>query len=124
MPKTILVADDNPLIRKMLCKMFEIEQDYDLCAEAVNGEEAIDLAVKHKPDLIILDLSMPVMNGIEAAHELKKIMPDVPIILFTLYVDDVPRLLGPRSPIDLIVSKNDAKDLVKHVRFLIPVWNS
>jgi CheY-like chemotaxis protein len=121
MAKTILVADDNPLIRKMLCELFEIEENYDLCAEAVNGAEAIDLAVKHKPDLIILDLSMPVMDGIEAARELKKIMPHVPIILFTLYGDDVARSLGPRSPIDLIVSKDDAKNLVNHVRSLVPV---
>ena len=70
MAKTILVADDNPLIRKMLCEMFEIEEDYDICAEAANGQETVDLAEKHRPDLIILDLSMPVMNGLEAARTL------------------------------------------------------
>ena len=67
MARTIVVADDNPVIRKMLCVLFEAEEDYDLCAEASNGREAIDLAIKHRPDLIILDLSMPVMNGYEAA---------------------------------------------------------
>jgi YesN/AraC family two-component response regulator len=46
--------------------MFEIEKDYDICAEAVNGQEAIALATKHRPDLVILDLSMPVMNGYDA----------------------------------------------------------
>jgi PleD family two-component response regulator len=83
MPKTVLVADDNPTIRKMLCRMFEKEEHYDLCAEAEDGKQAIELALQHRPDLIILDLSMPVMNGLEAAHELKKLMPKVPIILFT-----------------------------------------
>jgi DNA-binding NarL/FixJ family response regulator len=83
MAKTILIADDNPMIRKMLCQLFEREDDYDICAEATNGQEAIDLALKHRPDLIILDMSMPVLNGMEATKELKKIMPDVPIILFT-----------------------------------------
>jgi CheY-like chemotaxis protein len=81
MPKTILVADDNALIRTSLCMMFEIEQDYDLCAEAANGQEAVALAIQHKPDLIVLDFQMPLMNGIEAAYELKRIMPDVPIRL-------------------------------------------
>jgi two-component system, response regulator PdtaR len=59
MAKTILVADDNPLMRKTLCEIFETEEDYDICAEASNGQEAIDLAPKHRPELIILDLSMP-----------------------------------------------------------------
>jgi CheY-like chemotaxis protein len=67
--------------------MFEIEQDYDLCAEAENGKQDIELSLRHQPDLIILDLSMPVMNGLEAAHEFKKLLPDVPIILFTQHAD-------------------------------------
>jgi chemotaxis response regulator CheB len=54
MPRSILVADDNPIIRKMLCKMFEAEDDYDLCAQACDGVEAIAFAIKHKPELIIL----------------------------------------------------------------------
>jgi chemotaxis response regulator CheB len=53
-------------MRKMLCEIFEAEEDYDICAEASNGREAIDLALKHRPELII-DLSMPVMNGLEAS---------------------------------------------------------
>jgi len=55
MAKRVLVADDSPLIRKMLCQLFEREDDYDICAEAENGEQAIELALKHRPDLIILD---------------------------------------------------------------------
>ena len=60
MPKKILVADDNAMIRKSLCRIFEMEENYELCAVAVNGEEAIALAREHKPDLIILDFQMPV----------------------------------------------------------------
>ena len=120
MPKRILVADDNAMIRKSLCKIFEMEDDYDLCAEAVNGEEAIALAREHKPDLIVLDFQMPVMNGIEAAYELKRIMPEIPIILFTLHADTVTYALGPNSPIDLVVAKSDAVHIVDHIRSLIP----
>jgi chemotaxis response regulator CheB len=68
MARTVLVADDNAVIRKMICQMFEREDDYDLCAEATNGQEAIALAIRHQPDLIILDLSMPIMNGLDAAR--------------------------------------------------------
>jgi CheY-like chemotaxis protein len=121
-PKTILVADDNPVIRKALCEMFEIEEDYDLCAEATNGVEAITLAKQWRPDLVILDLSMPEMNGYDAACEIKRIMPDVRIILFTLYADTArEQLMGVNSPIDLIVSKSDLANILKHVRSLIPV---
>jgi CheY-like chemotaxis protein len=118
MAKTILVADDNPIIRKMLCRMFEREENYDLCAEATNGAEAITLAITHNPDLIILDMSMPVMNGLDAARELKRLMPDTPIILFTLYAEQIDVT---QIPVDRVVSKSNAGTLMGHVRALIPV---
>lgn len=121
MAKNVLVADDNPIICKMLCRMFELEENYDLCTEAANGQEAIDLAVKFKPDLIILDLSMPVLNGLEAAKKLKLIMPDVPIILFTQHSASGWAMFGPSLPFDRVVSKTDAIKLMKHVKELIPV---
>ncbi|HXN28986.1 MAG TPA: response regulator [Candidatus Acidoferrales bacterium] len=121
MPKRILVADDSAMIRKCLCRIFEIVADYDICAEAVNGEEAIALAIQHKPDLIVLDFQMPVMNGIEAAYELKRLMPNVPIILFTLHAETLKYRMGPDSPIDLVVAKSDAVHIVDHIRSLIPV---
>src|ERR1700745_471034 len=119
MAKRVLVADDNPRIRKMLCKLFEREDDYDICAEAENGQEAIDLALKHRPDLIILDFAMPVLNGLEAARQLKKIMPDVPIILFTQHATVI-RLAKPDVHIDQIVSKSNPESLMGHVRSLAP----
>lgn len=66
----------------MLTDLFEAEEGYEVCAEAIDGQGAIALAIKHRPDLIILDLSMPVLNGVEASPQLKQ-MPDVPIILST-----------------------------------------
>src|ERR1700683_166347 len=122
MATTILVAADNPPIRKMLCKLFEAEDDYDLCAEATNGAEAVSLAKQCRPDLIILDLSMPLLNGLEAAKEIKRIMPDVPIILFTIHADSIKKSLqAMNSPIDLVVTKIALPNLVNHVRSLIPV---
>jgi CheY-like chemotaxis protein len=120
MAKTVLVADDNPIIRKMLCRIFEAEDGYDLCAEATNGQEAIDLALKCRPELIILDLSMPVMNGLDAARELKKLMPGVPIILFTQY-SDLGSALSRELNVDRIVSKGNATELMGHVKQLLPV---
>jgi CheY-like chemotaxis protein len=120
MAKTILVTDDNPTIRKMLCRMFETEEDYSIGAEAENGLRAIELALRCQPDLIILDLSMPVMSGLEAAHELKKLMPDVPIILFTQHAELTNLPGGIRPEVDLIVAKTEASSLISHVRIARP----
>jgi len=119
MAKKILVADDNPLIRRALSRILEAQADYDLCAEAENGEEAIALAMKHRPDLIILDLEMPVMNGIDAAIEIKRELPAVPIILFTQYADVVTRSAFTNLPVDRVVSKGDGASLLGHIRTLI-----
>jgi DNA-binding NarL/FixJ family response regulator len=119
-PKMILAADDSAVAREALCKVFEVEKDYELRAEAVNGEEAIALAKEYKPDLIILDMVMPVVNGIEAARVLKSIMPHIPIILFTIYNDTAAyHLLGKSVPIDRIVPKSEVLSIVRHVRSLI-----
>lgn len=119
MPKTVLVADDSDMIRKLLCRLFETEDDYELCAEARNGEEAISLAVIHKPDLIILDVSMPVMDGLRAAKKLKQIMPRVPILLFTQHADL--KMMFDDVPADRVISKTDLVSLMQHVRELAPV---
>ena len=121
MAKHVLVADDNPGIRKALCKLFEAEEDYDICAEAGDGEQAIELALKHAPDLIIMDLSMPVLNGLEAAHEIKKMMPQVPIILFTQYFEVGITLFENNPNIDRMVSKDDPGSLIDTIRVLAPV---
>jgi DNA-binding NarL/FixJ family response regulator len=121
MAKTILVADDNPYIRKALCRLFETEEDYDLCAQAENGKQAIELALQCRPDLIILDSSMPVMNGLEAARQLKRLMPSIPIILFSLHDHAfMASAAGGDFPVDRIVSKTDASALMNHVRALAP----
>ena len=122
MAKTILVADDNPTLSKALCKIFEIEKDFDLCVEAVDGAQAIALARQCRPDLIILDLNMPVINGIDAARALKRILPHVPIIVLTIHAETVKNcLMEPNSPFDLVLSKTETENIVNHVRSLIPV---
>jgi DNA-binding NarL/FixJ family response regulator len=61
------------------------EEDFDVCGEAENGKEAVEKAQELHPDLILLDLSMPVMNGLDATRVLKQMMPDVPVIMFSAY---------------------------------------
>jgi DNA-binding NarL/FixJ family response regulator len=119
MPKRVLVADDNPMIRKLLCRMLEAQAHYEVCAEAANGVEAIELAKKELPDLIIMDVSMPTLNGISAALELKKLFPHVPIILFTQHADVVRQLSD--LHVDRVVSKDDSAGLMRYVYTLAPV---
>ena len=78
-----LVVDDNTVVRKILASAF-LAGGFETCAEAENGRDGIEVAKRISPDVITLDLSMPVMNGLEAASELRKIFPNTPIILFTL----------------------------------------
>ena len=84
MRKRILIVDDNPTIRHLLRTTFEDILAWEV-AEAVNGREAIDKARELNPELIVLDLSMPIMNVLQAAPVLRRMLPTVPIILFTLY---------------------------------------
>jgi len=116
--KRILIADDTPTVRKMLCQLFEREDDYVVCSEARNGQEAVEMALKERPDLIILDMAMPILNGLSAARKLKKLMPTVPIILFTQH--DI-ELVRSRIEVvaDRVVPKSEAIDLMTHVRALL-----
>jgi two-component system chemotaxis response regulator CheB len=121
MKKRILVADDNPLIRKMLCKIFSGHQTLEICDEAVDGREAIEKAERHQPDLIILDLAMPVMDGLKAAQAICKIMPSVPIILFTLHAKTISDFDLKDSGITRVVPKTEMISLVDHAEELLRV---
>src|SRR5690349_5380000 len=85
MGKTILVADDNTYIRKAACALLLDTEHVSKCIEAENGLEALQLAKQANPDLVILDYSMPVMDGLEAARQIHAALPDMPIVLFTLH---------------------------------------
>ncbi len=106
-------------MRDALCKLFESEDGLELCAQAVNGQDAIEKAKKFRPNLIILDFSMPVMNGVDTARILKTIMPAVPIILFTIHANEMLSEAAKETGIDKIVSKAEMVHLVEHTRALL-----
>lgn len=121
MKKRILVADDNPLIRKMLCKVFGDHEALEICDEAVNGQEAVEKAEHHRPDLIILDLAMPVLDGLKAAEAICKFLPGVPIILFTLHAQTLRDFDLKKSGITRVVPKTEMVSLVNHAEELLLV---
>jgi DNA-binding NarL/FixJ family response regulator len=120
MSKRVLIADDSSVVRGIIRTFLERRTNVDICGEAANGLEAIEKAKKLKPDLILLDLAMPELNGAEAASILKNTMPDVPIILFTMYSEDIGQTLASAVGIDMVLCKPEGMgQLVDSVKSLL-----
>jgi two-component system chemotaxis response regulator CheY len=102
--KTVLVVDDSAVIRKLLAAAF-LSDGFKTCGEAENGKQAIEVAKQIRPDVITLDLSMPVMNGLRAASELRRVFPATPIILFTLYGDSLSKTTASEAGVSLVLPK-------------------
>jgi DNA-binding NarL/FixJ family response regulator len=117
--KKILVIDDGQAVRDII-RIFLEKEGFQICGEAADGEEGVEQAVKLKPDLIVLDLAMPRMNGVEAASVISRTMPAVPIVLLTMYGDTVGSLLASTTGISAVISKTDGfEKLVTCVRSLL-----
>jgi len=82
---TILIVDDSALIRRALRTCLEEGHEWTVCGEAADGSTALEMARELNPDLIVLDLSMPGMNGFQLARELKHIHPALPLLMFTSF---------------------------------------
>lgn len=87
-PITILIADDHPLIRQGLRVVIEAQPDLRLVGEAVNGGQAVQLAQALHPDIIIMDLKMPVMDGLSATREISLTVPRAQVLILTSFPDD------------------------------------
>ena len=117
--KTILIVDDSPEVRHVVRTFLEREAIFKVCGEAGLGTEAVVKAEELKPDIILLDLLMPQLNGIEAAAVLKLKLPKTVIVLFSNYTDDIGRTLPATVGIDLVVPKGSLTDLVLALKTLI-----
>ena len=89
----ILVADDHPLLREALCQAFSRQRDMQVVGNAGDGEEAINLVSQLKPDVVVMDIVMPKLNGIEASKQIKKLAPNTAIVILTAH-DDADYVLG------------------------------
>jgi len=108
MTKTVLIVDDNAYIRRALYELFAREADFAVCGQAEDGKQAIEKAVELRPDLIVLDLSMPVMNGVDAARELKRLLPSVALIMYSAFGDILPKQEARRAGVSQVVSKSES----------------
>lgn len=107
MVRSILIVDDSAFIRKALCEVFTREGDFDTCGETENGRDAIEKAKQLRPDLIVLDLSMPVMNGLDAARVLKRLMPKVPLGMYSAFGDGYVEQQASLVGVSAVVSKSE-----------------
>jgi DNA-binding NarL/FixJ family response regulator len=81
----LLIVDDNALVRRLVRAFLEQDRTWEVCGEAENGEEGVRKVRELQPDAVILDLQMPVMNGLEAAREIHLIAPNTAMVMFTMH---------------------------------------
>ena len=115
--KSILIVDDEELVRRtarsVLCDLV------DVCHEAENGQQALDKVKQLKPDLVLLDISMPVMNGLRAAYEIRHVAPSIKIVFFTVDTSGDARSAAHALGVNAFVTKSEGPKLIQTVRRLL-----
>jgi len=120
LPIRILIADDDSTIRALLRRMLETNSEWFVCSDVANGQDAIDAARMLKPDLIVMDLAMPAMNGLRAAEEISRSNPGVPMLLLTVH--DLTRQLieeAQKAGFRGAVAKSNGTEVIEGVKTLL-----
>lgn len=120
MPVRIMIADDHEVVRQGVRKILAARPEWEICGEATNGQEAITLAGELRPDAIIMDITMPVMSGLEAARKLTSTRTSAPILIFTMHesrsLADSVKEVGARG---FVYKSRAARDLIKALEALL-----
>ena len=112
MKMKVPIVDDNPAIRDAVRNLLETDPTFHVCGQAENGREAMQKTAELRPELIIMDLSMPVLNGLDAARGIRRIEQAIPIILFSGYSDLLTREEACSVGIAALVSKSEPSSLL------------
>jgi DNA-binding NarL/FixJ family response regulator len=113
----ILIADDHLVIRAGLRLLLEKHEDFAVVAEADDGRQAVDLAAQHKPDVAVVDVAMPNMNGIEATRQMTAADPSLAVVMLSMYTDETYVMRALRSGAKAYLLKSSAEtDLIQAVR--------
>lgn len=119
MTTRILIVDDSPLVRQRLRDMLQQHPQWMVCGEAANGRDALEKAQATNPDVIVLDFLMPGMDGLQTAREIGKLLPSIPILMFTMHLSrqlvEEARNVGIRGA----VAKSDAGRIIEGVEALL-----
>jgi DNA-binding NarL/FixJ family response regulator len=108
----ILIADDNAQLRHLLRSSIQGHAGWTVCAEAENGVEAVAKAKEFQPDLVVLDLAMPRMNGLNAAREISRELPGVLILMHTLYASPIVEMEAKKCGVERVIAKATSHMLV------------
>ena len=120
MHKRVLIADDSSSVRDVIRSVLRDQKEIEICGEAADGLDALEKAQLLKPDLVLLDLVMPEINGVEVASILKQKMPHVRIILFTMYTERIGKFLSSAIGVDAVLSKPDGMmSMVESIRSVL-----
>jgi DNA-binding NarL/FixJ family response regulator len=115
----ILIADDHEVARRGICSLLESHPGWQVCAEAKDGRDAVELATSTKPDLVLLDIGMPNLNGLEAARQILATTPDVAILILTMHdSDSVIREVLRAGARGFLLKSDAGRDLVAAVEAL------
>jgi DNA-binding NarL/FixJ family response regulator len=119
-PINILLADDHDVVRRGLSELVAEEDEWNVCAEASDGWEAVELAKRHKPDVVVLDLTMPGLNGLEATRQIKKAVPTAEVLICTMHEDkQLARELFSAGARGYLLKSDSARSMVSAIRALI-----
>jgi DNA-binding NarL/FixJ family response regulator len=118
-PKRVLIVDDHLAMRRAVTRVLESQSNVVVCGEAENGQRAIEEAERLKPDLIVLDLSMPIMNGLEAARILRGMMPNIPILMYTSFASSNLAEEALAAGVSRVSTKSSPPALIKDLQLLL-----
>jgi CheY-like chemotaxis protein len=118
MPIRILIAEDNPSVRTALHGLLESVGPWEI-VDVENGQEAVAKAQELKPNLIILDLVMPVMDGLSAARQISKLLPEIPVLMHTMHWSPQIELEAQKVGVRKVMPKVDSRLLVSTVQQLL-----
>ena len=120
MPCRILIVDDHAVVRRMLKVLIETQQGWKVCAEAENGDEAVAKVLEHHPDVVVMDMAMPVRDGISASREISAKAPTTPIVMHTLHYSTELEIEAKKAGVWAVVPKAEASDeLLKAIEGLL-----
>jgi DNA-binding NarL/FixJ family response regulator len=115
----ILVADDHEVVRRGVCSLLEARSGWQVCAEAVDGRDAVDKVERLQPDVVVLDIGMPLLNGLDAARQIRKVSPRSQVLILTMHESEqVVREVLAAGARGYVLKTDAGRDLVKAVEAL------
>jgi len=116
-PLRVLVVDDNEMVRRSICEILQSQADIEVVCEAVDGADAIRKAREHMPDVVLLDVTMPTMDGLEAARILKRESPSIHVVIVSQHDSRGFQWAALAAGVSGYVVKSDAgRDLIPELR--------